>query len=753
MPGTNVLIGVMGAGKSAVLDAISFALFGTFPALNSKKIAIDGCITNKPEQKSNAGVEVFFTVKGKDYSILREIAIGKGTTRSELREGDQLLEGPQTKRVTEEAVKLLGMDYDLFSRAVYSEQNQMDYFLQIPSGQRKKKIDELLRINRFEEARKNASALSRQFKGEAQGLGSQLENMTAPEIEKEEQAFERMEEKTKQNETDLTEAKKVLSEKEEKYSKLEQIQKKIKEFREELGSIKSKIEVYSKSEGELRVELEKTADVSVDVDKKKQRMNELEEELKKPTAADGKIEAEKKVALLEEKIKELGKKAVERDELIKKKEELGKEDWKQKLEEARKRREELLGKKREYELAMRDSETRIEDITKLGDKCPVCESEITSGKRGELEENANKIINDNKALLGRISKRLEELDLEDMEKKANEFELIGNKLKELEVVGELEKIRTEAVTAKENAEKLAAKAKEEEEKIKKLREEKEKLAVELKELEVLTKNKEKLEKIVDEKKSLSEKEGQLSKELSGLSFDEDEFKTLREKVKELSAKVGELESAMRSAKSLLDEKRKLLDEMRERKREMGLLKERSERLESASAKMGVFKSSIENTQVQLREQFISSVNLGLDDIWKQVYPYEDYPRLRLGVEGGDYALQVLTLAGEWINVEGFTSGGERSTAALALRIAFSMVLAPHLSWLVLDEPTHNLDSNGVARLSETMREHLPALVDQIFVITHDDEMESATTGNLYRLERDKARDEASKAVLISSGKG
>ena len=36
--GTNVLVGVMGSGKSSIVDGICFGLFGTFPALFSKRI-------------------------------------------------------------------------------------------------------------------------------------------------------------------------------------------------------------------------------------------------------------------------------------------------------------------------------------------------------------------------------------------------------------------------------------------------------------------------------------------------------------------------------------------------------------------------------------------------------------------------------------------------------------------------------------------------------------------------------------------
>ena len=163
--GTNVLVGQMGAGKSAVLDAISFALFGTFPALKARKIKLDQCIRNRPEQRDSARIEVVFEAGGEQYTVIREITKGKGTALSELRMGGALLEGPSSERVTERVSEILKVGYELFSRAVYSEQNQVDYFLQIPTGQRKRKIDELLGIVRFEEARKSLASVSNRMQG------------------------------------------------------------------------------------------------------------------------------------------------------------------------------------------------------------------------------------------------------------------------------------------------------------------------------------------------------------------------------------------------------------------------------------------------------------------------------------------------------------------------------------------------------------------------------------------------------------
>jgi exonuclease SbcC len=101
-----------------------------------------------------------------------------------------------------------------------------------------------------------------------------------------------------------------------------------------------------------------------------------------------------------------------------------------------------------------------------------------------------------------------------------------------------------------------------------------------------------------------------------------------------------------------------------------------------------------------------------------------------------------------MRVEGQLSGGERSATAICIRLAFALVLTQSLGWIILDEPTHNLDERGVKELAGLLKEHLPQLVDQIFIITHDPVLEHAATGTLHRIERDKENDGVSKPVAM-----
>ena len=65
----------------------------------------------------------------------------------------------QAERVNEEIAALLKIDYDTFSRAIYAEQNRLDYFLELAKGDRKRQIDQMLGLDNFSRAEENSTSL------------------------------------------------------------------------------------------------------------------------------------------------------------------------------------------------------------------------------------------------------------------------------------------------------------------------------------------------------------------------------------------------------------------------------------------------------------------------------------------------------------------------------------------------------------------------------------------------------------------
>ncbi|MGC9059301.1 MAG: AAA family ATPase, partial [Candidatus Aenigmatarchaeota archaeon] len=156
--GVNLLVGNIGAGKSSVLDGICFALYGTIPEIQARRIKVEELIMRKPFEKDEAEVYLEFEANNKILSVKRVLRKGR-SSYAEFRENGKLLEVQSSQRVTELVEKELKTSYELFSKIIYAEQNSLDYFLRLAPNERKKKIDELLMIERFERARASCSSL------------------------------------------------------------------------------------------------------------------------------------------------------------------------------------------------------------------------------------------------------------------------------------------------------------------------------------------------------------------------------------------------------------------------------------------------------------------------------------------------------------------------------------------------------------------------------------------------------------------
>jgi DNA repair exonuclease SbcCD ATPase subunit len=163
----------------------------------------------------------------------------------------------------------------------------------------------------------------------------------------------------------------------------------------------------------------------------------------------------------------------------------------------------------------------------------------------------------------------------------------------------------------------------------------------------------------------------------------------------------------------------------------------------------VFENCLSATQIELRTSLLQTINEAMSNIWQSIYPYNDFTDARLNVVDNGYDLEVLSRNKLWTRVEGILSGGERSAAALCIRIAFSLVLTKQLSILILDEPTHNLDETAVLKLSEMLRDSLPELVSQTFIITHDKNLENAASSKVYKINRNKDLDMPSEVEEIN----
>jgi DNA repair exonuclease SbcCD ATPase subunit len=136
--GLNQIIGMNGQGKSSILDALSFGLFGQ----PYRKIKLEELINRK--NKGNLYTEVEFIANGDTYKIERGIKpkilkIWKNNV-----EQDEL---PSTARVQAEINNILAIDYTLFKEVICLAVNYNKPFLLLPKNDKRNLFENIFQIS------------------------------------------------------------------------------------------------------------------------------------------------------------------------------------------------------------------------------------------------------------------------------------------------------------------------------------------------------------------------------------------------------------------------------------------------------------------------------------------------------------------------------------------------------------------------------------------------------------------------------
>ena len=763
--GTNCFIGPMGSGKTSVMDAICFGLFGTFLNLQQKKIKLEDIVMKKPSPKDKAEVSITFDIGGSEYNVKRTINNGRST--AELRKNGELIEGPQATKVTTEVERVLKMDYDLFTRAIYSEQNQLDMFLTIPKGQRMRKIDELLAIDKFETARKNTRSLISRFTDllrEKRRVVQNLENdESIKRMETIKRDFSELNERGARLRKQLMEVERNKEEIGKDVEKLKEQQKALQGIEEDIKKFTALAEVTQKDVDKLKDELMEFAEATPEqmrsdydsiseeikkyffqIEDERNRFDKLKEEYADDNAKIKLIETER-LPKAKDDVEELNKITKELKSNPVKKLESQLKKYKDKLES-----DQMKIQKASVKIS--ELEESINELSLVGSVCPICDGKLTEKKKSNL-------LSKRKGKIELLKKDIKKLQpgivkirrtITKTEEKIGNMKILEQSMKELkdsekrmrELESELDDSKSKTKVFESQKKMFEKNIEMLDTNLKELQEKQEKVKKILSKQEEVI---EKLDRVKDYNQRLfllkKEKENYVSFSVSILEKKEEEYNSI------LGLKV-EIETNIKNLSAISEEKRKLIEEIQSKKDMLENSMAEIRRIQAISDQLEILVSAFATTQEQLRKEFVESVNEAMETIWSELYPYKDIYSIRLGIEGGDYVLQMLDSTG-WVAADGIASGGERSMACLALRIAFSLVLAPQLKWLVLDEPTHNLDAKAVDLLANVLRDRISTFVDQIFLITHDPSLEAAVSGYLYRLEREKEKDGFTKVSMIT----
>ncbi|MBW2991316.1 AAA family ATPase [Candidatus Woesearchaeota archaeon] len=646
--GSVLLSGDIGSGKTSILLAIEFAVFGIMKGVLSGNTLLRHGATH-------GSVELAFSL-GSDRVVIKRSL--KKTPKGVVQEpgtlsvNDAVFEGtPQELKAR--ILELIGYPEALLTKSkslifrytVFTPQEEMKRILYESKEDRLDILRKLFNIDKYKRVKENSFNYVRELKSRISVLQGKLEILPDKKQELEEHTIEveGLKEKLEDKEDELKKAKQVFEHAKESFEKLE------KEL-DELKKAEQKYEVGKSELSSSSAQLEKN-----------------QAELKKVNS------------LLDELLKGLEGFDIGRAEEIKK---LIPEK-KQELKKIEQKLSEINSRKSEFKTKKEASEIIIKKITDL-DICPTCQQKITLKHAKEVNAREQVII---KTCENNLAK-LEEFEKKfSMKKKTIEQE-IDNYIKgEKEL--EAKKVKLEALEEKKQRKKGLG-------------------------------------------KEVSELKDKVSRN-KGL------IEELKEKVEKASDKKEEFEKAKQELEEKREEKNKLEKLVVEKKTKLETITKLVERLKQEIEKMKQEEKKLyqlKEIKSWVQEHFINLVDVIEKHILARIYSefnaffQEWFNTLledeALSVRLDEYFSPVIEQNGYETWLENL-SGGEKTSVALAYRLALNKVINDFLSTIrtrdliILDEPTDGFSSEQLDRVREVLNQ---INIAQGIIVSHEAKMES-----------------------------
>ncbi len=168
-PGITTILGPNGAGKSTLLQAVAWVLLG-----------LGSPAALRPHHAPFLRVTLEFQAHGRDYRVVRERKFDKGAMRSgssalyEVTGGRERKVRWQERDITEEVVRITGLEPAVFQNAILVAQGEMDGLTRATPAEREAMVARLLGIEEMEKVWERMGQVASVFEGEAEGVRAAL---------------------------------------------------------------------------------------------------------------------------------------------------------------------------------------------------------------------------------------------------------------------------------------------------------------------------------------------------------------------------------------------------------------------------------------------------------------------------------------------------------------------------------------------------------------------------------------------------
>lgn len=173
---TACICGVNGAGKSSLLEAMAWAIWGQSRAASEDDLIYYGA--------KEAQVDFIFHARGHTYRIIRRRRRRQGASLEfQVANNDtEDLQNASFRSLTERGVRAtqqkilqhIRLDYDTFINSSYLRQGRADEFMLKRPKERKQVLAELLKLDRYESLSEQAKEKARDFKAKVQATEPQI---------------------------------------------------------------------------------------------------------------------------------------------------------------------------------------------------------------------------------------------------------------------------------------------------------------------------------------------------------------------------------------------------------------------------------------------------------------------------------------------------------------------------------------------------------------------------------------------------
>jgi len=592
------LSGNNGQGKSALLDALTWAVWGEGRKASQEKKADSSLL--RIGQK-DMQVEFVFDLEGDRYRIIRNYSLAGKSSRSGLefqvfnQEDNEYvsLTGSSIRETQGKIIKTLRIDYQTFINSAFILQGRIDEFSRKSARERKEILSEILGLSRYDELANLAKSHLREINNIIITKESRLEyiyqetanlDFYKEKIKELSESYKEISQKIKMEEKKAGKLKEEINILKHKSEQCAELEDRIEQYRQEIARGQKQIELRKKEIIDCQRIISQKEKVLNDFEnyqrfntennefsRKLQQIRKIEEERvlterkieservnlevgvrnKKDRHKDLKMKAEQgiknrtKLLELEKKMKEI--KSLEGQS----------EEIRQKGSELKVKISSIKGQIERLEKDNKDNQEKLRLLRENPEgECPLCEAKLNAERKRKIEDNINKEINLNLKRIEKLRKETEESSKQ-KDRLVEKWRETNQKLKYKDIwQQELSKAYLEREESTQ-ARKLMVGLQEEIKKLEKIIQEK--------------------RYALEEQKKLKEIEGQIK----NIGYDEARHRLLNRKIEELSnapLEKAKLEEAEKKIDSLKDGLSELKENYQQKKLNLKDLEKKKEKV-------------------------------------------------------------------------------------------------------------------------------------------------------------------------------